>query len=102
MTKNDDMPKEGDLQVWWCPQCPMKSFKVDVENIDEAMLLLNTLAYYDLFQFENKVKGDYANAGGLNVYEGEEWITWYDEEEGEEIDYYLHKKYPGGKREIKK
>ena len=84
------MYKEGDLQVWWCPQCPMKSFKVDVKNTDEAILLLTTLARYDLFQYENKVKGDYANVGGLNVYEDDEWISWYNDE-FEDIDELMRK-----------
>lgn len=88
------MPNKGDLQVWWIPQVPMKAFTIPVDSIDEAMLVLQTLTYYDLFQFENRVKGDYANAGGLNVYEDEEWITWYDEE-GEEIEYYIEKQYNG-------
>lgn len=88
------MPNKGDLQVWWIPQVPMKAFTIPVDSIDEAMLILQTLAYYDLFQFENRVKGDYANAGGLNVYEDDEWITWCDEE-GEEIEYYIEKHYNG-------
>ena len=84
------MAKDGDLQVWWCPQCPMKSFLVSVENINEAVLLLTTLANYDLFQYKNKVKGDYANAGGLNVYEDGEWVTWYNDE-FEDIDELMRK-----------
>ncbi|KKL92993.1 hypothetical protein LCGC14_1879130 [marine sediment metagenome] len=46
----------------------MKPFHVPVSTIKEAKLILNTLAQYDLFQFHNKVKPDYANAGGLEVY----------------------------------
>jgi hypothetical protein len=47
------MPKEGDLRVWWIPQVPMQAFYVPVKNIDEAILVLDTLAKYDIFQFEN-------------------------------------------------
>jgi len=81
-------PKEGSLQVWWIPQVPMKPFTVDVENIDEAILILKTLARYDLFQLENNIKPDFSNAGGLNVFENGEWSEWYDEETGEDI-YYI-------------
>ncbi|MEF2965057.1 hypothetical protein V3851_04370 [Paenibacillus sp. M1] len=67
------------LRVWWIPQIPMKSFNVDVESVEEAEKILNVLADYDLFQYENRVKGDYANAGGLQYWDEEEneWLEWY-------------------------
>jgi hypothetical protein len=62
----------------------MKAFEVEVETLPEAVRLLNTLAKYDIFQFENKVKPDYCNAGGVVMFEKEsgEWVDWYDEETG--------------------
>lgn len=88
-------PKEGNLRVWWIPQVPMKAFHVHVGSIDEAMLVLNVLAYYDLFQYENTVKGDYANAGGLNIFEDGEWIDW-STENGDGIDDLINQHYPNG------
>ncbi len=51
-----------------------------------AQLLLKTLACYDIFQFEHKVKPDFCNAGGLEVYtkdfdgDGNDgWCEWEDE-----------------------
>ena len=42
--------------------------------------MLDLLADYDLFQFENKIKPDYANTGDLEVKYGVEyWETWEDE-----------------------
>lgn len=83
--------KPGDLQVWWVPQVPMKSFTVPVGSVFEGVKLLDVLAAYDLFQFENKVKPDYCNAGGLQRWcadsDGEGnpgWEDWYDEETGED------------------
>lgn len=75
------------LRVWWIPQVPMKAFYVPVKNIIEARLILDTLANYDIFQFENNIKPDYCNAGGLEVFDKDyyEWVTWYDEE-GNSID----------------
>ncbi|PXX41121.1 MULTISPECIES: hypothetical protein [Burkholderia] len=79
------------LQVWWIPQVPMKAFTVPVASIEEAKKILTVLAAYDLFQYENNVKPDYCNAGGLSEYvddagEGEPgWVDWYDEE-GRDID----------------
>jgi hypothetical protein len=80
--------KEGQLQVWWIPQVPMTPFAVHVLNIAEAILVLKTLANYDAFQFEQNVKPDYCNAGGLNVWEGGEWVDWYDDD-GDDIGAYV-------------
>lgn len=70
------MKEEGNLKIWWIPQVPMKAFEVQVANIVEAKLLLDTLAQYDLFQFANKIKPDYCNTGGLVITEGGEWVDW--------------------------
>lgn len=79
------------LQVWWIPQVPMKSFNVPVESVSEGVKILEVLANYDLFQYENDIKGDYSNVGGLQMWDtniDEEgnagWIDWYDEESGED------------------
>lgn len=69
-------PKAGDLRVWHIPQIPGKPFLVPVANIVEGKLLLDALAHYDLFQFENRIKPDYANGGVLNVFEDGEWTDW--------------------------
>lgn len=87
MAKNAK-PKSGDLQVWWVPQVPMKAFTVPVKTLREAKLLLDTLAKYDVFQFENKVKPDFSNAGGLNIFEDGEWVDWHHPETGDDFDAY--------------
>ena len=79
------MSANGDLKVWWIPQIPMKPFEVPVKRIIDAMLLLNVLADYDIFQFENNIKPDYSNAGGLMIFEDGEWVDWEDED-GNSID----------------
>ena len=68
-----------ELRVWWIPQVPMRPFHVQVGSPDEAMKILTILAEYDAFQFENNVKPDYCNMGGLEVYEDGEWCEWHDE-----------------------
>jgi hypothetical protein len=52
---------------------------------------MDVLADYDLFQLEHRVKPDYCNAGGLNVYTGDiindgddGWEGWRDPETGED------------------
>ena len=69
-------PCAGDLRVWWIPQVPMKAFERDVTGLEAASILLDTLAAYDAFQFENKIKPDYCNAGGLVEFDGAEWCDW--------------------------
>ena len=86
------MPNINDLRVWWVPQVPMKAFHVPVSSIQEAKKILEVLADYDMFQFKNKIKPDYCNAGGLVRWEEDagagfpDWCEWYDEETGESID----------------
>ncbi len=80
------IPQEGDLLIWWVPQMPMKAFEVPVRNLREAALLLDTLGAYDAFQFENGVKPDYCNTGGLQVFEDGDWFDWTDPETGDDFD----------------
>lgn len=65
-------------------------FEVEVNSVKEAILIVDTLARYDQYQFENNVKPDFCNAGGLIVFEDGEWIDWNDED-GNDIDFYLDK-----------
>lgn len=74
----------SNLKVWWVPQVPMKAFEVNVESVAQGVFLLDTLANYDLFQFHNRVKPDYCNAGGLVMLEDGEWVDWFDEATGED------------------
>jgi hypothetical protein len=87
----------GSLRVWWIPQVPMKPFYVPVRTLREAALVLDTLSNYDAFQYENLVKGDYSNAGGLQRYDAADiqdddpetgWTDWYDDETGADFDDY--------------
>lgn len=92
--------KNGDLRVWHIPQLPMDAFYVLVKSPEEAIKILEVLAHYDLFEFENNVKPDYSNAAGLEVYEDGEWIEWYDDETGEDIDGYAEMLKEEKKRRI--
>jgi hypothetical protein len=73
-------PKNGDLRVWWIPQVPMEPFRYHVSSVQEAAVLLDALAKYDLFQFENKVKPGYCNAGGLERYNEERGWTEFEQD----------------------
>ena len=81
-------PEPLKLRVWWIPQVPMESFTVEVRNLREARLLLNTLAKYDQFQLDHNVKPDYTNTGGVHVFNQDgdnEWTDWWSDD-GEEFD----------------
>jgi len=92
------------LRVWWIPHVPMKSFYVPVNSVEEARLILDTLAKYDMFEFENNVKPDYCNAGGLSCWDEEEkeWLDWYDEETGADFNEYCEENKIDGFSEINK
>lgn len=75
----------AEIKVWWIPQVPGKPFEVTVPDLDTAILMCNALADYDTFQYENRIKPDYSNAGGIQYrLEGDDdWedIDYEDEEE---------------------
>lgn len=69
----------------------MNAFTVDVASVEEGVKIMDVLADYDRFQFENKVKPDYCNTGGLNQWDKDSdgegtpgWCSWYDEETGDD------------------
>lgn len=83
------------IRVWWIAQVGYSpTMYVPVENEIEAKKILDTLSVYDMFQYKNKIKGDYANAGGVEIFEDGEWCDWYiDDEYGfyDDIEEYLQK-----------
>jgi chitinase len=79
------MPKQGDLRVWWIPQIPGDMFIVDVPDSATATLLLDVLGRYDQFQFDQRIKPDYCNAGGIEEWD-EDGNDWLSDDEDEETD----------------
>jgi hypothetical protein len=74
-------------RVWWIPQIPGKPFLVDVPDLKTGVLLTDVLADYDLFQYNNRIKPDYANAGGVQEFEAEsgEWVDMDEDEIAEAV-----------------
>jgi hypothetical protein len=64
------------LRVWWIPQIPGDAFYVDVNDLYEAKKILTLLADYDDFQYQNKIKPDYSNTGGLEIFVNGGWEEW--------------------------
>lgn len=75
---------ERRLRIAHFPQIPCKPFYVDVDSLEEAKKIMDTLAFYDLFQYENNIKPDYCNICTLEMWDEteKEWCSWYDEETG--------------------
>lgn len=67
-----------EYKVWHIPQVPGKPFEIFCETFEEAVNIVRVLSEYDKFQFENKIKPDYANMSGLDQWddEDEEWYSW--------------------------
>lgn len=79
------------LRVWWIPQVGIsETFYVPVNTPEEGKKLLDTLAAYDAFQFQNNVKPDYCNVGGLQMFDEEdgEWCDWNIETNNYPFTYY--------------
>lgn len=68
-----------EYRVWWIPQIPGKPFEVPVESPEQGKWLCDVLADYDLFQYENRIKPDYANAGGVQQLDEDGWSDYDDE-----------------------
>ncbi len=83
---DNSVEKDGALRVWWIPQIPMMAYHRTVDGPAQARFLLDALAHYDLFQYENNVKPDYSNAGGLEIFRSGEWEEWEDPETGDDIE----------------
>ena len=82
------------LRVWWIPQVPGKSFYVCVSTVEVGIKMIEALAQYDIFQYENNIKPDYSNAGGLQMFDPDDktdnsqgsWVDWYYEDNNEYFD----------------
>lgn len=84
------------MRVWWIPQAGAinNPFYVPVQSAEEGKKVMDILAAYDAYQLQNRIKLDYCNAGGLQVYNPEtgEYEDWYFETEDEyfdDVDEYL-------------
>ena len=71
-------------KVWYIPQIPMEAFEYETDSLTVAQSILEAISQFSLFEFYNNVKPDYADAGGLVVWDEDEqeWLD-VDEEEAE-------------------
>lgn len=93
------------LRVWWIPQIGIeRPFYVPVGSPEEGKKIIDLLSAYDCFQYNQNVKPDYCNTGGLQMFDEEEgeWVDWiYDEDDGyyeeSELDEYCEEMSPHAK-----
>lgn len=76
------------LRVWHMPQVDGNTtLYIPIKSIEEGKKIMDILACYDLFQFENNIKPDYCNMNGIQMFneECQEWEDWFLETDN---DYY--------------
>ena len=77
------------LRVWWIPQvgAGSEAFYVPVQSVEEGKRVMDMLATYDAYQLQNKIKPDYCNTGGLQIYNPEvaDYEDWYLETEDDAL-----------------
>jgi len=88
MSESESSPQPGDLRVWYIPQVPMTPFVAKViphhEGNEEkemalAAILLDTIINFSIFEFENRIKPDYSDAGGVERWEEvDDKFGWYE------------------------
>lgn len=90
------MSENSKLRVWWIPQVGAtgEPFYVPVQSVEEGKKVMDILAAYDAFQLQNRIKPDYCNVGGLQIYNPEiaDYEDWYLETEDdyfEDVDEYI-------------
>jgi hypothetical protein len=74
------------FRVWWIAQIPGPVFRSEeVTNFAAAVAIHDTLARYDIFQLQNRIKPDFANMGGIERWD-ENDQKWYNVDDAQEID----------------
>lgn len=94
------MIQEKRLRVWWIPQAgACDAFFIPVKSPEEGKKIIDLLSAYDCFEYNNNLKADYCNCGGLQQYneEMEDWEGWsYEDEDSyydeDDLDLYCEEK----------
>lgn len=94
MADESTPPAIGDLKVWYIPQVPGTPYEVNVirhngqsysSYLERAAEILEAITNFSIFEFENNIKPDYSDAGGISRWEGNgnDGFDWYDVDEEE-------------------
>jgi len=76
------------LRVWWVSQMGTDAIHIPVQSVKEAKKTMDLLSYFDCFQYNQHIRPDYSNTGGLEMYDEEtqEWCDWVYEDDNEYIE----------------
>lgn len=77
------------LRVWWIPQVGIEEvFYIPIGRVEEGKKVMDLLSAYDAFQLQNRVKPNYTNVGGIELWDEteQEWCDWYMETEDDFFD----------------
>jgi hypothetical protein len=79
------MAEHKKYRAWYIPQVPGKAFEVETDSLAEAVKIENLLVDFSIFEYDNHIKPDYSDAGGVDEWDEEEgeWSS-LDEDEVEE------------------
>jgi hypothetical protein len=71
------MAEHKKYRAWYIPQVPGKAFEVETDSLAEAVRIENMLVDFSIFEYDNRIKPDYADAGGVDEWDEEdgEWYT---------------------------
>ena len=85
----DEFPAmANDLRICWTPQLGGPTFIRKAGDLEQAALMLDSLAAYDAFQLVHYIKPDYANFWALEIFEDGEWVEWSDPDSGDDFRTY--------------
>lgn len=70
------------FKAWYIPQIPMKAFEVERDTAAEAKAALDLITDFSIFEYDNKIKPDYADVGGVMEWDDAEsdWIDYEPDE----------------------
>lgn len=74
---------KGNFRVWHIPQVGADAiFRLHCNSLEEAYRIQSILAVYDIFEYHNRIKPDFSNASGIEIYDEEEqeWCDYYNED----------------------
>ncbi len=58
--------------AWYIPQIPGKAFEYHTDDRNDAYRVLGCLTAFSAFEFQQRVKGDCSDAGGVAVWDDED------------------------------
>lgn len=90
MNKKREENNTNKLRVWWIPQvgASEEAFYIPVNTVEDGKKIMDMLSAYDAYQLQNRIKPDYCNTGGIQIWNEEEseCEDWYLETEDDYFD----------------